>query len=96
MAQDELRALRIFFSGSVQGVGFRYATQRAAGAYAVTGWVRNRSDGRVEALIEGREPEIEEMLRDLESEMGAYISRRERTWEPYKGERQTFSIDQTF
>jgi len=47
---DELRCLRIFFSGSVQGVGFRYAMQRAAGGHQVTGWVRNRSDGRVEAL----------------------------------------------
>jgi acylphosphatase len=43
----------LLISGHVQGVSFREATRREAEALGVTGWVRNRADGRVEALIEG-------------------------------------------
>ena len=39
--------------GFVQGVGFRFAVQRAAESRGVAGWVRNRPDGRVEAVFEG-------------------------------------------
>lgn len=39
--------------GSVQGVGFRYAMGRKAREFGVTGWVRNRSDGSVEAVVQG-------------------------------------------
>jgi acylphosphatase len=48
---DVTKLLRI--SGRVQGVGFRYALQREAVARSVTGWVRNRRDGSVEALLQG-------------------------------------------
>ena len=50
--------------GIVQGVGFRYAVQRAAGSRGVAGWVRNRPDGAVEAVFEG-EPEDVEALVDF-------------------------------
>lgn len=45
------KQLRI--SGRVQGVGYRYALQREAVAHGVAGWVRNRRDGTVEALLQG-------------------------------------------
>ena len=41
-------AKQIFYSGRVQGVGFRYAVKRIASGYEVTGWIRNLPDGRVE------------------------------------------------
>ena len=44
---------RVVVSGRVQGVGFRAATQAKAQACGVAGWVRNRSDGSVEAAFEG-------------------------------------------
>ena len=50
--------------GFVQGVGFRFAVERAARAREVSGWVRNRPDGTVEAVFEGR-PEDVEALVDL-------------------------------
>jgi len=46
----------VLIYGFVQGVGFRFAVQRAAGSRGVSGWVRNRPDGAVEAVFEG-EPE---------------------------------------
>jgi acylphosphatase len=45
--------LRLSIVGAVQGVGFRYAMLREAERLAVAGWVRNRVDGSVEALVQG-------------------------------------------
>ncbi|MDB5705717.1 MAG: acylphosphatase [Sphingomonas bacterium] len=44
---------RVFISGKVQGVGFRDWVVRHAKAFGLIGWVRNRSDGRIEILIIG-------------------------------------------
>ena len=43
-----MTARQVFYSGRVQGVGFRYAVKRIASGFEVTGWVRNLPDGRVE------------------------------------------------
>lgn len=51
------RRLRI--TGRVQGVGFRYAMQDEAARRGVNGWVRNRSDGSVEALLQGEAGAVE-------------------------------------
>jgi acylphosphatase len=48
-----VKRVQVIVSGYVQGVAFRASCQREARAYGVTGWVRNRWDGSVEALFEG-------------------------------------------
>ena len=53
---------RLVITGIVQGVGFRYAMVAQAGLLGVTGWVRNRRDGSVEATIAGRAAQIEQLL----------------------------------
>jgi len=53
---------RIFVSGRVQGVFFRGHTERWALSLSLTGWVRNRFDGRVEIVVEGEKPDIEELI----------------------------------
>jgi acylphosphatase len=52
-------ALRLVVRGRVQGVGFRYAMQDAATMHGVTGWVRNRRDGTVEAFVQGEAPAVD-------------------------------------
>jgi acylphosphatase len=53
---------RLIITGVVQGVGFRYAMEAQARLLGVSGWVRNRRDGSVEAMIAGSAAQVEEML----------------------------------
>lgn len=72
--------------GFVQGVGFRYAVERAARSRGVAGWVRNRPDGTVEAAFEG-EPEDVEALVDFcrKGPRGAEVERVEVALESPEG-----------
>jgi acylphosphatase len=54
---------RVTVRGRVQGVGFRYAVERAAWSRGVAGWVRNRHDGTVEAVFEGDAEAVESLVR---------------------------------
>ena len=58
-------ARRFFISGDVQGVGYRFFTQRAAARHQVGGYVKNLADGRVEALAEGPRQSVESFKHDL-------------------------------
>ncbi len=53
----------MLISGRVQGVGFRWSMCEAALQFGASGWVRNRRDGRVEAVVDGSPEIIESMLR---------------------------------
>jgi acylphosphatase len=53
---------RVLVSGEVQGVGFRETCRREAVAHGVAGWVRNRADGRVEAVFEGEADAVGAMV----------------------------------
>jgi acylphosphatase len=54
---------RVVIHGRVQGVFFRGSTADRAREVGVTGWVRNRPDGTVEAVFEGSAAKVEEMVR---------------------------------
>ena len=60
-----LIARRYFVTGLVQGVGFRFFTQRSAATHQVRGMVRNLEDGRVEAYVEGDEDAVKKFHDDL-------------------------------
>ena len=53
---------QVFFSGRVQGVFFRAHTRDCAQSLGLTGWVKNTSDGRVEAIFEGEESAVEDAI----------------------------------
>ena len=70
MAVEIIRK-RFSFSGTVQGVGFRWRARHAAESYGATGWVRNERDGSVTMELQGSEETIERVLDAIER--GAYI-----------------------
>ena len=58
-----MKKLHLYISGRVQGVGFRFSTYLRAKRNGLKGYVRNLSDGRVEAVLEGKNKKIEELLK---------------------------------
>ena len=59
------KRMHLFFSGHVQGVGFRYSTRQVAERLNLSGWVRNLSDGRVEAVAEGSASALELFVTEI-------------------------------
>ena len=73
-------AKQIFYHGHVQGVGFRYSVKQIAKGFAVTGWIRNRPDGRVELQVGGEASELNAFLEAIaESELRAHIKDTQET-----------------
>ncbi len=87
------RRMHIYYSGRVQGVGFRYTAKNLASGYEVTGQVRNLPDGRVELVAEGLKEELEAFQQGVrESGLGHFIKNEEIGWEEAKGEFRGFEI----
>lgn len=87
---DQQRIVR--FTGTVQGVGFRFTAIRTAGNYDVTGYVRNMMDGSVECVIEGDAGEIDLFLADLSDRMSGYIRKQTQTTAPHSGQFASFDV----
>ena len=82
-----------YVSGRVQGVFFRAETADLANRLGLTGWVRNLSDGRVEALFEGEKEDVEKALDFCRrGPPGARVRNLDVKWEDWKGEFQDFTI----
>ncbi len=83
-----------FFSGKVQGVFFRANTRDKAQEKGVKGWVKNLRDGRVEAVFEGPEDKVDEVIRWCEqNQPHARVDEVEIKKEKPTGEFDTFFIE---
>lgn len=81
------------FKGRVQGVFFRSNTQKAANRFNVSGWVRNLSDGSVEAVFEGEKGDVENLIDWCKNEQPhARVVGVNVKWEDYTGEFEEFEI----
>ncbi|MEX0325075.1 MAG: acylphosphatase [Puniceicoccaceae bacterium] len=67
----------VFFSGHVQGVGFRYKTLQIAKEFEVSGFVRNLPDGRVQLEAEGMDAEVRGFVAEVNDRLSVYIRRTE-------------------
>ena len=65
MSEDTRLVRRVIVEGYVQGVGYRHFVRRAALRLRVSGWVRNRADGSVEALVAGPAADVESLLAEM-------------------------------
>ena len=83
----------VMIRGRVQGVFFRVETRRAAQGYGVAGWVRNRSDGTVEAVFEGDRTQVEAMIQWCrQGPPHARVTDISVDWQDYSAEFSGFDI----
>ena len=92
MSQLEQQRREVYYSGRVQGVGFRFTVREVAGRFAVSGFVRNLPDGRVHLVVEGSAGEIDRFLNAIQAEMRPYIAATEQTVSPATGRFNSFEI----
>lgn len=74
---DKVKKTEVWFSGKVQGVGFRYETLMVAKAYEVAGFVENLADGRVHLQVEGEPEEVDAFLFAVKDTLSDYIRETE-------------------
>ena len=86
----------ILVSGRVQGVFFRMETRNEATKRNVTGWVRNTSGGRMEAIFEGKKVDVEKLIEFCKTgPPGAKVTKIDAQWKEYIGEFEDFKIRRT-
>lgn len=88
----EVRHEMVWFTGHVQGVGFRYSTLQLAREFEVAGYVRNLPDGRVEVSMEGPAAEIEAFVDAIANRMHGHIRSTERRSEHRVPQHRGFEI----
>jgi acylphosphatase len=87
-----MRRRTYYFTGHVQGVGFRFTARGAAAGRGVTGFVRNCPDGRVEMVLEGSDAEMDAVLEGIQADLGRNIHRTACDVGPATGEFERFEI----
>ena len=78
-AHHATTAVSVVWRGNVQGVGFRATVASICRAHAIVGWVRNRVDGAVEALLVGAQRDVDAARSGIRSSRNEYI-RSEESW----------------
>ena len=87
------RRMTVFFSGRVQGVGFRYTAKTVATGFEITGIIRNLPDGRVELVAESHREELEAFHAALhDAGLAGFIRDEQVTWADAKNEFRGFEI----
>ena len=85
--------VRLIIEGRVQGVFFRHHTQEMAAKLGLKGWVKNMQNGDVEAIFEGPQQEVNQMIQWCrQGPPRARVTRVHQVWEHYKGEFKDFSV----
>lgn len=75
-----MKTMHVYFSGRVQGVGFRYTTRQCAVNINVCGWVRNLPDGRVEMMAQGDDAALKQLLMMLKNTFESGIEEQDVTF----------------
>ncbi len=94
--EDTIARWHIYFSGWVQGVGFRFTSQHFAQKLGLTGWVRNLHDDRVEMEVQGPVSRLHILLNQLQNSPPIRIDNYEIQEIPVNEKDKRFSIAMTF
>ena len=91
--ENSRRQMTVFYSGRVQGVGFRYTAKTVAAGFEIVGIVRNLPDGRVELVAEGLRAELEEFRAALrDAGLAGFIRDEQVIWADAKNQFRGFEI----
>ncbi|MEE9603301.1 MAG: acylphosphatase [Thermoguttaceae bacterium] len=90
--KHSLENREIYYRGRVQGIGFRFTVRMIAARFAVSGFVKNLPDGRVQLVVEGETGELQQFLDAISAEMGRYISDSKQQITPASGRFDAFEI----
>ncbi len=86
------KQIHVYYSGQVQGIGFRFTAKDIAQGLDVTGWVCNLRDGRVEVTAEAEEDRLKEFLEKINHYFSKYIQDTDTQWFAATGEFKDFGI----
>ena len=90
---SDLTKASVLISGLVQGVFFRYSTQIQAKTLGVRGWVKNRPDGKVEAIFEGEREKVKQLINWCKhGPQGARVGNVIFEWQEFQNEFSDFRI----
>ncbi len=90
---EKRQRMSVFYSGRVQGVGFRYNVKSVSTGFEVTGTVRNLDDGRVELIAEGQRSELEAFRAAIrDSGLAGFIRDENVTWSDAQNDIRGFQI----
>jgi len=86
------KQIHAYFSGRVQGVGFRFTVIEIARNLQVTGWVKNLKDSRVELVAEAKEESLHKFLSQINEYFSLYIRDTRINWQQATGEFSDFTV----
>jgi acylphosphatase len=87
------KQVHVYYSGRVQGIGFRFTAESLALELNVSGWVRNLGDGRVEIVAESEEEVLEKFLERIKEYFSRYIHNVDIEWAEASGRFKEFTIE---
>ncbi len=86
------RRVHVYYSGRVQGIGFRYTVWDLARKQSICGWVKNLPDGRVEMIAEAEESLLTAFLGSIEQYFAGYIADAAAQWLDPVGSEADFRV----
>jgi acylphosphatase len=87
------KQVHAFYTGRVQGVGFRFTAEDIARDLSVTGWVKNLRNGQVELVAEAEEEVLKDFLAKITQYFSSYIQDVKIEWQPETGEFKDFGLE---
>ncbi|MDD4939350.1 MAG: acylphosphatase [Candidatus Omnitrophica bacterium] len=86
------KQVHVYYTGRVQGVGFRFTVEEIAREMGISGWVKNLRDGRVELTAQAEDSSLKEFLEKINQSFSRYIQDAEIQWQPASEDFQDFRI----
>jgi acylphosphatase len=87
-----LQHVHVYYSGMVQGVGFRFIARELANELGIGGWVSNLADGRVEVVAEAEKEVLEKFLEEIYRSFSRFIRDTDIKWQAATGEFKDFGV----